>query len=187
MPKYKCIETIPARVFFDILENRDYQQLRPKPGEEGLDKVFATIYDKWFEKTDNAEAKAWLQTHQEIIILEYKMQILKNLLAYMVDARLPEHLWDKLIEGLKTGYGIHFDKYADTQDEIIRILNVHVGDMRFELDMLNESIKDDSKKVKFDFYAVKASIENVIMRSLDREMVLAEWIAIENSVRKIKT
>lgn len=187
MPKYHCIETIPARVFFEILETRDYQLLRPKPKEEDLDKVFAGIYDLWFEKTDNKEAKAYLETTKEIVILEYKIAILKNTLACILDIHgdIPEYLFDKMLEGLKAGFGIDFNKNKDVADEIISILNVYVGDLSLELVMLKDSIKSgNDEKVKFDFYAAKASIENAVMRSLDRDMVLAEWIAIENSVRK---
>ena len=189
MPKYKCIETIPARVFFEILESKNYQLLRPKPKEEGLEVVFADIYDKWFEKSDNSESKAYLETHKEIMFLEYKTLILKNVLAFLYGNRLTEPMFDEIVEALRVGYGIDFDKREDIFDEVKRVLNVHVGDMNLELMMLKDGLKSDGdkgEKVKFDFYAVKATIENALMRTLDRDMVLAEWIAIENSVRKLK-
>ena len=47
MPKYNSIYNIPAKVFFDILHERDFSLLEPEENEEGLDEVFAKIYDDY--------------------------------------------------------------------------------------------------------------------------------------------
>jgi len=62
MPKFNNIYTIPAKTFFDILQTRNYQLLKPKPREKGLEAVFMAIYDEYFIKSDNHEAKEYLTT-----------------------------------------------------------------------------------------------------------------------------
>jgi len=82
MPKYHNIETIPAKVFFHILETKDFQKLKPKPSENGLEQIFISIYDEFFIKSDNEEAKQYLETTTEIANLKYKIATLKQSLHF---------------------------------------------------------------------------------------------------------
>ena len=71
MCKYNSIDNIPAKTFFDILHSKDYQLLKPKPSEDGLEKIFTDIYDDFFVKSDNYEAKQYLKSTYTIAFLEY--------------------------------------------------------------------------------------------------------------------
>jgi len=82
MPKYNSIDTIPAKVFFEVLKSKNYQLLKPKPKEKGLEECFIAIYDDFFIKSDNSEAKSYLKLNKEIAFLEYKMAVIKQVLHF---------------------------------------------------------------------------------------------------------
>ena len=79
MPKYSTIENIPAKTFFEILKSKDYQLLCPKPKEKDLDKLFLSIYDDYFLRSDNEQAKEFLRLQNELIANEYKINVLKQI------------------------------------------------------------------------------------------------------------
>ena len=66
MPKYNSIDTIPAKVYFDIKANNDLQLLKPKPSEKDLDKIFESIDDQFFLRSKNPEAQRYLNLTVEI-------------------------------------------------------------------------------------------------------------------------
>jgi len=84
LPKYNEISNIPAKVFFEILKTKNYQLLKPKPKEKGLEEIFISIYDEFFIKSDNLEAKRYLELNKNIAFLNYKIAIIKQTLAFSI-------------------------------------------------------------------------------------------------------
>ena len=77
MAKYNSIDTIPAKVFFEVLKTKNYQLLKPKPKEKGLEEIFVSIYDEFFLKSNNHEANRYLELTKEISFLKYKIALMR--------------------------------------------------------------------------------------------------------------
>jgi len=80
MCKFNHISNIPAKIFFDILETKNYQLLKPKPKEQGLEQIFISIYDDFFDKSNNPEAKEYLVLVRKEAFLVYKIAVIKQAL-----------------------------------------------------------------------------------------------------------
>ena len=73
MPKYNSILNIPAKLFFDVLHEKNFDLLEPIEGEKGLEEVFSLIYDDYFLKSNNPRSKRFLELQQEIHFMTYKI------------------------------------------------------------------------------------------------------------------
>lgn len=188
MPKYNNIENIPARVFFDILHTKNYQLLKPKPNEEGLEKIFTDIYDDFFVKSDNYEAKQYLKLTTNIAFLEYKIATIKQVLHFMYYNEVTEEMKLKLLEALEKGCEIYIEKDTDFATELQRVLQVEIGIIENDLTMekleLDNIVKNRNEKL-FDFYDNIVSLSNVHNRNIDEKLTLAMYVSIEKSASRI--
>lgn len=188
MPKYNSIENIPAKTFFDILHSKDYQLLKPKPGEEGLEKVFTDIYDDFFVKSDNYEAKQYLKSTYTIAFLEYKIATIKQVLHFVYYNDVTEDMKLKLLDALEKGCEIYIDKNADFVSEVQRILQVEIGIIENDLNMEKlefDNISRNRTEKLFDFYDNIVSLGNVHNRNFDEKLTLAMYVSIEKSASRI--
>lgn len=188
MPKYNSIENIPAKTFFDILHSKDYQLLKPKPNEEGLEKVFSNIYDDFFVKSDNYDSKHYLKLTYNIAFLEYKIATIKQVLHFVYYNEVSNENKLILLDALEKGCGIFIDKNADFLNEIQRILQVEIGIIENDLNMDKLEIENISKNRNqkiFDFYDTIVSLGNVHNRNFDEKLTLAMYISIEKSASRI--
>jgi len=199
MPKYHNIETIPAKVFFTILESKNYQLLKPKPKEKGLEKIFISIYDEFFIKSDNAEAKQYLETTTEIARLNYKISTLKlNLHNQYVNQEtindseelreLKISMRNDFIEALQIGYNITIDKEQPFINEVERVLTTEIGFLDNDLAMLEMNYKSmisNSKQKAFDYEENIVAMENVLNRNINDGIMLDKYIAYGKNVNKI--
>jgi hypothetical protein len=188
MPKYNSIENIPAKTFFDILHSKDYQLLKPKPGEEGLEKVFTDIYDDFFVKSDNYEAKQYLKSTYTIAFLEYKIATIKQVLHFVYYNDVTEDMKLKLLDALEKGCEIYIDKDAEFVSEVQRILQVEIGIIENDLNMEKlefDNISKNRSKKLFDFYDNIVSLGNVHNRNFDEKLTLAMYVSIEKSASRI--
>lgn len=188
MPKYFSISTIPAKVFFSILESKDYQLLKPKPKEKGLEQVFISIYDDFFIKSDNHEANEYLKLTKEIAFLTAKIAYLKQALHFYFYNTTTEQMRLEFIEALKVGYDIVIDTELPFIDEVQRVLSDEVGIIQNDLTMAENSYNAMTKKSQakaFDYEKQIVSIENVIKRSISDNIMLDKYIAYEKSAGEI--
>jgi hypothetical protein len=190
MAKYNSIENIPAKLFFDILNSKDYSLLQPKNEGEDLQSVFTLIYDDFFIKSDNPEAKRYLSLTTNIAFLEYKLATIKQVMGFAYFSQITEEMRVKLLNALEVGCGIYIDKDADFTDEVKRVMQVETGiienDLTFEkLELDNMSKKSIDKA--FNFYDNIVSLSNIHERNIDESITLAMYIAIDKSAKqKIK-
>jgi hypothetical protein len=188
MPKFHSIETIPAKVFFKILETKNYQLLKPKPSEKDLEQVFISIYDDFFIKSDNNEAKQYLETTTEIAKIKYKIATLKQSLHFYFYNKTTEKMRDEFIESLQIGYGITIDKEQPFIDEVQRLLTIEIGilenDLTFAENNYLQMIKQSSKKA-FDYEENIVSMENVLKRNINDGIMLDKYIAYGKNVKNI--
>ena len=188
MPKYNNIENCPAKIFFDILHTKNYQLLKPKPSEEGLEKIFTNIYDDFFVKSDNYESKQYLKLTTNVAFLEYKIATIKQVLHFVYYNDITEEMKLKLLDALEKGCEIYIDKNADFISEIQRVLQVEIGIIENDLTMekleLDNVAKNRNQKL-FDFYDNIVSLSNVHNRNIDEKLTLAMYVSIEKSASRI--
>jgi len=188
LPKYNSIDTVPAKVFFSILEDKNYQNLKPKPREKDLDKVFISIYDEFFLKSDNPEANEYLRCTKQIAFITYKINILKQSLHFYFYNPTTQEMREEFIESLKEGYGIEIDSNAPFIDEVKRILTIEIGilenDLQFE-EMAFKSLASNSKKKAFDYEENIVNLEGVLNNNIKDGIKLDKYIAYEKKAKKI--
>lgn len=188
MPKYNNIENCPAKIFFDILHTKNYQLLKPKPSEDGLEKIFTNIYDDFFIKSDNYEAKQYLKLTTNVAFLKYKIATIKQVLHFIYYNDVTEEMKIKLLDALEKGCEIYIDKDSDFGTELQRVLQVEIGIIENDLTMeeleLDNIGKNRNNKI-FDFYDNIVSLSNVHNRNIDEKLTLAMYISIEKSASRI--
>ena len=190
MPKYNSIDTIPAKVFWQILKTKNYQLLKPKPKEKCLEELFISIYDEYFIKSDNSDAKRYLQLTKEVAFLEYKIAVIKTSLHFYFANQTTREMRMQYIEALKKGCKIDVNCDADWLEEVERILQVEIGiimnDLNFAKLELDNLIKLSSGK-DYDYYDRIGALSQVLPNNslLKEDMSLATQIALEKVANKI--
>ena len=190
MPKYHNIENIPAKVFFEILKSKNYQLLKPKPSEKGLEEVFISIYDEFFLKSDNPEANEYLKVTKEIAYLEYKIAVLKQSLYFYYHNTTTEKMRLDFIEALKEGYDIIINTELPFIDEVHRVLTIEIGILENDLNPLKshyDSLIKNSKSKNFDYYESIGVLSNVLQSNslLKENMTLAVYVTLEKLANKV--
>ena len=189
MPKYNSIDNIPAKVFFQILKTKDFQQLKPKPREKGLEAIFTQIYDEFFIKSDNVEAKRYLELNAEIAFLQYKKATLKQSLAFYLYNRTTKEMREDFANALKEGFSIELDLNKPFIDEVQRVLTIELGiienDLEFAKNDFNSMVKKSQSK-DFDYYEQIGVLSQVLPNNslLKEEMTLAVYVALEKLAKK---
>lgn len=190
MPKYNSIETIPAKTFFEILESKNYQLLKPKPSEKGLEEVFISIYDEFFLKSDNPEANEYLKATKDIAYLEYKIAVLKQSLYFYYANKTTEQMRLDFIETIKEVYNIEIDKTKPFIDEVQKVLTIEIGILENDLNPLKshyDSLIKNSKSKNFDYYESIGVLSNVLQSNslLKENMTLAVYVTLEKLANKV--
>lgn len=182
MPKYKSINNIPAKTFFDILESKDFTLLEPIEGEECLDEVFSKIYDDYFVKSDNPKSKRFLDLVQEIEFMSYKIKSIFQVMDFLVFNTTTQEIRRELLESL-IAIGINIDLENYFLDEVKNVLQTEVGILQNDLSFLQielENIQKENKESVFNFYESLVSLETALDgRNLDDNMVLIKFIEYE--------
>jgi len=190
MPKYNSIDTIPAKVFFQILKDKNYQSLKPKPKEKGLEEVFIAIYDDFFLKSDNPESKEYLKLTKEVAFLQYKIAVIKQTLHYVYYTQMTEQMYLDVIKALKDGCGIEIDLKANLGEEVLRVLNIEVGIINNDLSLAKmelEAMVKKSQSKDYDYFDSIGALSNVLQSNslLKEEMSLAVYVTLEKLANKI--
>lgn len=186
MPKYNSIDTIKAKVFFEILKTKNYQLLKPKPREKGLEEVFISIHDDFFIKSDNKEANEYLRLINEIAFLNYKIAVLKKDLHFYYYNKTTEQMRLDFIDALQTGYDIIIDKEANFENEVLRVLTIEIGIIQNDLTqakIIFDQMTEKSKKTVVEFEDQIVSMENVLDREIKDGITLAKYIALQKSAK----
>ena len=189
MPKFNSTDTIPAKVFFEVLKSKNYQLLKPKPREKGLEQVFISIYDDFFIKSDNSEAKRYLQLNKEIAFLEFKTAVIKQVLHFTFYNQTTKEMRYDIIDALKKGCGIEIDKDAPFIDEVQRVLHSELGAISNDLNFAKLEIEAMAKKSQskdYDYYESIGALSNVLPNNslLKEDMTLAVYITLEKMANK---
>jgi hypothetical protein len=188
MAKYNSIENIPAKLFFDVLHSKDYTLLVAEQENEDLEAIFTSIYDDFFVKSDNTEAKRYLELTFNVNLLSYKIETIKQVMHFLYYNPVTDEMKEKLTTALKTGCGISYDKDANWSEEVLRILQVECGIIENDLTMANLELNKFSgkeNKSSFDFFQSIVALSNIHNRNIDETITLAMYVAVENSGKSI--
>ena len=190
MPKYNSVENIGAKTFFEILKTKNYQLLCPKPREKGLEVVFMAIYDEFFIKSDNDEAKEYLRLTNEINFLKYKINTLKQSLQFYYYTKTTEKMRSDFAKALKEGFNVVLDLTVPFTEEVLRVLTIEIGAIMNDLSIAEIDFKqmiEKSKGKDFDYFDAIVGLSNVMPGNslLKEEMTLATYISLEKAAKKI--
>lgn len=188
MPKYHSIETIPANVFFTILESKNYQLLKPKPKEKDLEAVFMSIYDEYFVKSNNHQANEFLRLRNEIYFLEYKKAVIKQTLAFAYYNKTTKQMRLDILKALKDGCDIDINPDLPFDVEVERVLTIEIGILENDLNFAKLAFDDlikEAKKKEFDYYKSVAELSKAIDMQIKPKMSLAEYIGYEKVAEEI--
>lgn len=190
MPKYNSIDTIPAKVFFDILKTKNYQSLKPKPREKGLEEIFVSIYDEFFVKSNNPESLRYLELTKKISFINYKIALLKQSLHFYYYNKTTQKMRLDFIATVKEVYGIEIDANAEFTNEVERVLTVEIGILNNDLMFLQtefDGMVKTSQRKDFDYFESISGLGNVLQgNSLVKEnMTLATYVSLEKLAYKI--
>ena len=188
MAKYNSIENIPAKLFFEVLNTRNYNLLVAEQENEDLEEVFTAIYDDFFVKIKNPQAKMYLEMTWKINFLSYKVETIRQVMHFLWYENVIEEHRLKLLNALEKGCGIYIDKSAKFADEVLRVLQVECGIIENDLTMATLELQNTFGKQeteKFDFYKTIVGLSNIHNRNIEDNIVLAMYVAIENSAKDI--
>jgi len=188
MAKYNSIENIPAKLFFEVLNTRDYTLLVAEQENEDLEEVFTAIYDDFFVKIKNPQAKMYLEMTWRVNFLSYKIETIRQVMHFLWYENVIEEHRLKLLDALEKGCGIYIDKSAKFADEVLRVLQVECGIIENDLTMATLELQNTFGKQgteKFDFYKTIVGLSNIHNRNIEDNIVLAMYVAIENSAKDI--
>ena len=188
--KYHSLETIPARVFFEVLKTKNYQLLKPKPRTKGLEAIFMGIYDDFFLQSDNKEAKRYLELMKDISLFEYKILTIKQILHFLHYNLTTEKIHLDLIDSLKKHFDIDIDRSTPLASQIIDVLNVQVGIMQTDLDFLKAEFDEMIRKSQskdFNYYDALVNLSQALPSNslLSEDMSLATYIALEKEAKRL--
>jgi len=187
---------MPAKVFFDIRETRNFQLMRPKPKatNEQLEAIFDVISDEYFVKLDNHDATEYLRLRNEFAFKSYLQATIKSILALIWQT--PLTLWDHhevkagrmaTLTAINKHLDTPIDLDADFTDELTRVLNVEMGIITDELHIIKEAMKTmegNEKAVIFDFYDELVGLQSIHGYTLSEKMLLPMYVAEVKSALK---
>jgi hypothetical protein len=190
LPKYNHITNIPAKVFFQTLKDKNYQNLKPKPSEQGLEAVFMSIHDDFFLQSDNEEAKEYLRVIKDVSKYEYQIAVLKQALHFYFYNKTTEQMRLEFIEALKKGYNIRIDKDKPFTEEVHRVLTTDLGIIQNDLSIAKIELEQMTKKSQakdFDYYEQIGVLSTVLPNNalLKENMTLAVYVALEKQAKKV--
>jgi hypothetical protein len=189
LPKYNNINNIPAKVFFEILKDKNYQLLKPKPSEKDLEQVFISIYDDFFIQSENPEAIRYLELTKNVAFLEYKIAMIKSTLAFLYYSTTTRQMRIDYLNALKEGAGIEINVDVDFSDEVKRILTENIGwienDLNFDkLDLKQMLSKSKGKEMNYIQRLVDLAVASPQNLMIKQDMTLLEFVHTEKAILK---
>ena len=189
MPKYSNINNIQAKVFFEILDTKNYQLLKPKPKEKGLEQVFISIYDDYFLRSENPESNRYLELVKNVAFLEYKIAMIKSTLGFLYYSTTTRQMRIDYLEALQIGTGIEINVDVDFSDEVKRILTENIGwienDLNFDkLELEQMLAKSKGKQINYIQRVIDLAVASPQNLVINQNMTLAEFVATEKAVLK---
>jgi len=183
MSKYNSISNIPAKTFFDILESKDFKLLEPLETETDseLEKIFVSIYDDYFVRSENPKSKEFLRLRQEIAFLTHKIESIVQIMDFLLFNTTTKEMRVTLLQSL-IDIGININLENNFIEEVKNVLQVEIGILNNDLNFYKmdlDNLTKDNKDSVFNFYESLIGLESIHERTLSDDMVLAKFIEYE--------
>ncbi len=177
--------TIPARIFFDVMEDGDVRKLikSGKPKQKKLEEAFEHTFDKYFELKNDGTLKLILKTRKRIILLYRKIGIIEAVIVSLSSFKFPEDKVKLLVEGLKKG-GINLLNEAPLDRELVRILKIDLAGFKTHLALEENNLKELTKGESDNFTDTIVFYENVLERGINEDLTLAKFLSYSIVVNK---
>lgn len=173
---------IPAKLFFDILNTRDYTKLGTAPIEE-LEKAFEKIFDEYVVLDGNEKVIQWYKKQCKISFLNYQIWVIETALYTICYAPLTKEQRIRVIDNLNAMQTpkVKFDKDKPILDEVQRIQRSVLGSIRNRLNLELSNEKKVEEQAKYSYRKDLAAIENVLGHSLPEKMSLEMFLERKKS------
>lgn len=194
--KYNTFDKFPSKVFFAVRDSLNYQLMRPKPGvtTAELEAAFDAISDEFFVKIDNAESKEYLKLRNDFAFKTYLQAVIKGVLHVIWIT--PPFLWEHTevktarisqLEAINKHLDIPIDLSQDFESELTRVLEVEMGMISNDIEVIKQQMKDmegSDKSIIFNYYDEIVSLEDIHGRTLDEKMLLPKYVSLVKSATK---
>lgn len=173
---------IPARLFFNIINDGDYSVLGTAPVDE-LESVFDKIFDEYIELDENQQVTEWYKKRAKVAMIEAKITIITILLHHIVYSPLTKEERIEFINEINSvdGVRVNFSLDKPILDEVQRVQNVVLGSLKNQLNAELSTEKKQQEAVKNEYEKRVVNIENVLERSIDYNCSLRLFIQYEKS------
>lgn len=144
---------IPAKLFFDIMHNEDYQKLGTVSIEE-CEKAYDDISDEYFTILPNLKLKAFITKKAKIHYLTTQIAYINSLLSIICFTPLKVDERNLIIDELNTidGVKINFKKdLKNLKSEIERVQNSVIGILNNQINSLKDDKEKKAEKSKYVF------------------------------------
>jgi hypothetical protein len=183
MPKYNAVSNIPAKLFFDVLSEKDFKLLEPLENEtdEEVEQSFVLLYDDYFTRSNNARSNEFLRLRQEIAFLTYKIESIVQVLDFLLFNTTTKEMRVTLLEAL-IEIGVNINLEADFHKETQNVLQVELGILQNDLNFAKidlENITKESNDKQFDYYESIVNFESILERNLPDDILLIKFIYYE--------
>ena len=188
MPKYNSINNIPAKLFFDVLHEKDFTLLEPFEAEteEEVEGAFVKIYDTYFLKSDNPKSKEFLRLRQEVAFITYKIESIVQVLDFLLFNTTTKEMRIMLLESL-ISIGVNINLEAEFMQEVQNILQVEIGQVQNEISFCKfdlEALTKTNNDKPFDYYESIVNFESILERNLPEDILLIKYIHYEKMCEK---
>lgn len=178
---------IPAMLFFDILNTRDYSKLGTAPIEE-MERVFEGIFDEYVVLDGNEKVIQWYKKQCKIAFLNYQIEYIETALYTICYAPLTRDQRIKVIDSLNAieTPKVKFDKDKPILDEVQRVQRMVLGSIKNRLNLEKSTEKKVEEQAKYSYRKDLATVENILGHNLPEDMSLEMFLfrkksAIEKS------
>lgn len=196
--KYHSYETFPARLFFEVKKNGNYQLMRAKNkvNDADLKAIFWQVYNDWFIKLENQDAEEYVRLTTTVECYELLIPYFKNVLEILweypkevYETKEGLEVWRSLVVAVNANLDVQIDIDGILVDEFDKALNVSIGIMENEMNEAKIALTGMQSKVaggkEFDFYDELQSVnEWNAPQSTSSECLLPEYVAAVKSAYK---
>lgn len=175
---------IPAKLFYQISENEDYNLLiiSGNPTKKQINKAWYKIIDEVWKVSKNGRQRNIQHKRIHIALLSHKITVITAILKVLYIVVWKPKQQKQLIDKLSK-LGIKINKVAPGKfkDEVHKVLQRDIGGLNTKLaiqqDMLKEMLKPYDKKVAYT--RAFAKLSRAVQLKLDINMTLDEFLGWE--------
>lgn len=173
---------IPAMLFFDILNTRDYSKLGTAPIEE-LEKAFENIFDEYVVLDGNEKVIQWYKKQCKIAFLKFQINTIETALNAVCYIPMTVEQRIRIIDSLNSmgSPKVKFDKDKPILDEVQRVQRSVLGSIRNRLNLELSNEKKVEEQAKYSYRKDLAAVENVLGHALPEEMSLEMFLERKKS------